>query len=140
MAVLRQRFLDAVVIVGDFKRAEVELANVRGFERIFAAALAALERLHESFVFFTHKSLAYSVGRRCCAARISFVQGRARGDVPYQGKQKAPTHGEKGLTKSVRCFSFSPDTRSRLELAPALKSKLQPVAVASLGQSLSHSA
>jgi hypothetical protein len=52
IAALVSDFLDAVVIVGDFQRAEVELANVRGFERILAAALAALERLHESFVFF----------------------------------------------------------------------------------------
>ena len=52
---LGERLLDAVVIVGDFERAEVEFADVRCFERIFAAALAALERLHESFVFFTHK-------------------------------------------------------------------------------------
>jgi len=42
-----QRFLDAIVIVGDFERAEVEFADVCRFERIFASALAALERLHE---------------------------------------------------------------------------------------------
>jgi hypothetical protein len=37
----RERFLDAVVIVNDLERAEVELANVRGGEGILAAALAA---------------------------------------------------------------------------------------------------
>src|SRR5262249_51162405 len=43
-----ERALDALVIVSHFERAEIELAHVRGLQRVFAAALAALERLHES--------------------------------------------------------------------------------------------
>jgi hypothetical protein len=53
--IARQRFFDAVVIVGDFERAEVEFADVRGGERIFAAAFAALERLHVTVMFIGHK-------------------------------------------------------------------------------------
>ena len=47
---------------------------------------------------------------------------------------------EKGLTKSVVLFSFFPsDICSELELAPVIEIELQPVAVASSGQSLNHS-
>src|SRR6185295_13879342 len=39
-----------VVVVGDFERAEAELADVEGFERVFAAALPAAECLGEGHV------------------------------------------------------------------------------------------
>ena len=47
-----QGLLDAVVVVNNFERSEVKFAHVRGSERIFASALTALERLHETCVFF----------------------------------------------------------------------------------------
>ena len=40
--------LDAVIVIDDFERAEVEFANVRGGERIFPSAFAAFQRLHET--------------------------------------------------------------------------------------------
>ena len=52
-----ERRFDTVVIVNDFERAEVKFAHVRGGERIFATALAALERFHETSVFFHNLSL-----------------------------------------------------------------------------------
>jgi hypothetical protein len=36
------------------------------------------------------------------------VSGQARCLFHFQGKQKAPTHGEKGLTKLVRSSHFPP--------------------------------
>src|SRR6185436_2688550 len=51
-----ERHFDAVIVVNDFERAEVEFAYVRGGEWILATALAALERLHETSVFFHNLS------------------------------------------------------------------------------------
>ena len=42
----------ALVVVHDFQRAEIELANVGGRQRVFPAALAALESLHETIGLF----------------------------------------------------------------------------------------
>jgi hypothetical protein len=55
------------------------------------------------------------------------------------GKQKAPTHGEKGLTKLVRSSHFSP-TPVGAGFGTCIEIEFQPVAVTSSGQSLSHSA
>ena len=48
--VARQRAFDAVVVINDFERAEIKFANMVRGERIFAAALAALERPHETSI------------------------------------------------------------------------------------------
>src|SRR6478672_6968710 len=49
-----QGAFDSVVVINDFERAEVKFTNMIGGERIFSAALAALQRPHETFVLF-HK-------------------------------------------------------------------------------------
>src|SRR5439155_22939202 len=63
----RQRFLDALVIIDYFERAEVEFANVRRGERILPATFAALQRPHKTFVSF-HSHFA--------PARPGWVRGR----------------------------------------------------------------
>src|SRR5207248_8319086 len=60
-----QGLLDAVAVVNNFERPEVKLAHVRRGERIFASALPALERLHETCVFF-HNSVVWP---GCAATR-----------------------------------------------------------------------
>ena len=85
-----QRLFDAVVVIGDFERAEVELADVIGRERIFASALPALQRLHVTTVFF-HKIFRSGVS----AERRNYfsVGGGLPTPLRFQGKQKAPAHG-----------------------------------------------
>ena len=50
-----ERLLDCRVIVSDFERTKVELADVRGCERVLAAAFAAFEGLHEAGGVMTHR-------------------------------------------------------------------------------------
>src|SRR5881397_4248733 len=59
-----ERLFDAVVIVNDFERSEVKFAHMRGGERICATALAALERFHETSVFFHNLSVRRDALRR----------------------------------------------------------------------------
>ena len=104
MAARGQRFFDAVVVVGDFERAEVEFADVRGFERIFASALAALERLHVT-VLFTHK--LFCTARPRASPNFRFQR---TGDDAYRlisGNKKAPTHEEKGRQNGCASSHFS---------------------------------
>ena len=60
-----ERCPDAIVIVKDFERAEVKFAHVRGGQRIFAAALTTLERLHETCVFFHNLILSRDAPPAC---------------------------------------------------------------------------
>jgi hypothetical protein len=69
---------------------------VRGGERIFPPALAALERLHET-VMFTHKIQFILVLVLLLVLGISFSITRTRTTTRTIYKQKAPTHDEKGL-------------------------------------------
>ena len=118
-----QRFLYAGIVVNDLQRAKVELANVRRRQRVFPPALAALEGLHESgsHMFFHHSPIVFL--------------------SPDAGDKKPLLTAEKRLENPPRLFS------SFLEPLPAqagigtwsLQIALQPVAVASWGQSLNHS-
>jgi len=60
--------------------------------------------------------------------------------ILFPGNKKAPTHGEKGLTKLAHASHF-PLTPVRAGIGTwPLRTHSEPVAVASSGQSLSHSA
>ena len=133
---LGQRFFDAIVIINHFERAEVELADVCGGERIFPPALAALERLHETSVFF-HKN---SFGRDGSLSRPFGRRGAASLPLCFKANKKPRLMNEKGLAKLVRSSHFSPTPVGAgigTWRCPDLSG--QPVAVASSGQSLSHS-
>jgi hypothetical protein len=110
---------------------------MRGLEGIFATALAALERFHETFVFFSHKLY---LGRAALQRRPSYSAKAAQQRGPTGANKTPRLMVEKGRQSFCASSHFSRITGFELELAPALKSKLQPVAVASAGQSLSHSA
>ena len=116
MAARVRRLLDAVVIIDDFQRAEVEFADVIGGQRIFPSAFAALERLHETGMFFHNRSTG--TGRQCPVSS--------------------------GEEVSKRLFSFFPGGRKNRLRAPGwnwhlARRLLPPVAVVSSGQSLHHS-
>jgi hypothetical protein len=57
----------------------------------------------------------------------------------FQKKKKAPTHEEKGRQNGCALLIFPKLMMLELELAPVIETKVQPVAVVSLGQSLDHS-
>ena len=67
-----EALFDAVVIIGDFQRAEIEFAHVRGGERVFPTAFAALKRLHETSRVYPYISLLIS--------------------AQFRGNKKAPSH------------------------------------------------
>jgi len=58
---------------------------------------------------------------------------------PIRATKKAPTHIEKGPTNRSSLLIFPKPMVLELELAPVIEIKVQSVAVASPGQSLSHS-
>jgi len=55
------------------------------------------------------------------------------------GNKKAPTQDEKGLQNGCALLIFPKLMMLELELAPVIETKVQSVAVGSLGQSLVHS-
>jgi hypothetical protein len=56
------------------------------------------------------------------------------------GNKKAPTHKEKGRQNGCASLLIFPKLMMlELELAPVIETKVQSVAVVSLGQSLDHS-
>ncbi len=70
--------LDALVIVNDFEGAEIEVADMGGGEGIFAAAFAALERLHESKMFLHTIKTPLPIGRRGVKVYALLIFSRAR--------------------------------------------------------------
>src|ERR1700744_4287286 len=101
----RQRFFDAVIVVSDFERAEVEFADVRGRERIFASALAAFQRLHVT-VFVTHINSCW----------------RLPGDAAKTRARKKPfLMTRKGYKKSLLPLIFPKLMMPGLELAPVIE-------------------
>jgi len=87
---------------------------------------------------FTHK---FSVGQ--CFQPVSnyilFFNLRQARRLSYAGQTKSPTHDEKGGKKFVRSSHFPP-TPAGAGFGTCIEIEFQPVAVASSGQSLSHSA
>jgi hypothetical protein len=99
-------------------------------------------------VFFTHKIFskqgsasqpAHFPLKRFLAA--GFAVGGQAGSLPYiRGNKKAPTHDEKGRQNGCATLLIFPRLMvPKLELAPVIETKVQPVAVVSSGQSLNHS-
>src|SRR5205814_7893531 len=66
----RQRPLDSVIVIDHFQWSEVELADMVGSERIFTAALAALQCPHVTFVFFYKSKCLFSCEQE---AKISWL-------------------------------------------------------------------
>jgi len=61
------------------------------------------------------------------------------GKMPVPLNKKAPTQDEKGRQNGCALLIFPKLMMLELELAPDIETKVQPVAVVSLGQSLDHS-
>jgi hypothetical protein len=92
---------------------------------------------HIIFIFDTESPRTQRISGSISACSVAFIL-----------KNKKPRLTRRRGDKFFVLFSFFPNDYAghrpplqfELELAPALKSKLQPVAVASSGQSLCHSA
>src|SRR6185295_20003019 len=118
--------LDTIVIVNHLKRAEVKFAHVRGGERILPPALAALERFHEASVLF---HIVLSGGASPCRPAALLVEAI-----------KNPFSSRREEVKRVLFSSFpNPSSGSGWSWHLVVEVALQPVAVASSGQSLDHS-
>ena len=123
--VARERLLDAVVIVGNFERAEVEFADMRGFERVFATAFAALERFHVTLMLFTHNFYFCHRGTEDTESEFVFISVRSVSRWRFCFlKQKSPDSQGEGATKRLLRFSFFPKLMMlELELAPVIETK-----------------
>jgi len=107
--VARERLLDAVVIVGDFERAEVEFADVRGFKRVFATAFAALERLHVTLMLFTHNFYFCHRGTENTESEFILISVRSVSRWRFCFlKQKSPDSQGEGATKRLCSSHFFP--------------------------------
>jgi hypothetical protein len=90
-------------------------------------------------MFFTHK-IIFRWGGVAAPPKLSDKAEQQLGPtVTIAGNKKAPTRDEKGRQNGCALLIFPKLMMPELELAPDIETKVQPVAVVSLGQSLDHS-